>query len=142
MDYAASTAEGLQLNARLFDVFPDGKAVMVDRGVRRVTSQSGTVSYQLQGNGWRFEPGHRIRVEIAQDDYGYVKASSIPSTATIAGVRVRMPVREPQPPALEDYRNASKFCKAERDFFGEQAFAARYGGKTANAHGKCVSQNN
>jgi X-Pro dipeptidyl-peptidase-like protein/prolyl oligopeptidase family protein len=142
VDYAASTADGLQINARLVDVFPDGKGVMVDRGVRRVTSQSGTVEVPLQGNGWRFEPGHKIRVEITQDDYAYIKGSSIPSSATISGVRVRMPVREPQPPALEDYKNVSKFCKAEREFFGEQAFAARYGAKNANAHGKCVSQNN
>ena len=38
-----------------------------------------------------------------------------------------MPVREPQPPRCEDYKNASKFCKAERDFFGDEAFAERYG---------------
>jgi len=43
-------------------------------------------------------------------------------------------------PQRADYKNAAKFCKAERDFLGEQAFRDRYGGG-ANAHGKCVSSN-
>jgi Tol biopolymer transport system component len=41
-------------------------------------------------------------------------------------------------PQRRDYKNASKFCKAEREFLGDEAFRARYGGG-ANAHGKCVS---
>jgi uncharacterized repeat protein (TIGR01451 family) len=91
---AAATEGSLQLDARLYDVVPDGSAVMVDRGVRRVTEPSGTVSYQLHGNGWRFEAGHRIRIEIAQDDDPYLKASSISSSATLTGVRLSIPVRE------------------------------------------------
>ena len=40
-------------------------------------------------------------------------------------------------PRRADYKNAAHFCKAERDFWGED-FAERYGGG-ANAYGKCVS---
>jgi Tol biopolymer transport system component len=40
-------------------------------------------------------------------------------------------------PRRGDYQNAAHFCKAERDFWGED-FAERYGGG-ANAFGKCVS---
>jgi hypothetical protein len=36
VDYTASTAQGVQLNARLYDVFPDGTQVLVDRGPYRV----------------------------------------------------------------------------------------------------------
>jgi Tol biopolymer transport system component len=43
-------------------------------------------------------------------------------------------------PRRSDYKNASKFCKAEREFLGEDTFRERYGGG-ANAHGKCVSRN-
>jgi Tol biopolymer transport system component len=43
-------------------------------------------------------------------------------------------------PQRSDYRNAAKFCKAEREFEGDEAFRQRYGGG-ANAHGKCVSGN-
>jgi hypothetical protein len=44
-------------------------------------------------------------------------------------------------PRRSDYKNASKFCGAERDYLGAEAFAKRYGtnGNGANAFGKCVS---
>jgi Tol biopolymer transport system component len=41
-------------------------------------------------------------------------------------------------PRRSDYKNAAQFCKAERDFLGDEGFRNRYGGG-ANAHGKCVS---
>jgi Tol biopolymer transport system component len=41
-------------------------------------------------------------------------------------------------PARENFKNASQFCKAQRDFLGDQAFAQRYGGG-ANAYARCVS---
>jgi TolB protein len=40
-------------------------------------------------------------------------------------------------PQRADYKNAAQFCKALRDFLGDEGFRNRYGG--ANAHGKCVS---
>jgi Tol biopolymer transport system component len=40
-------------------------------------------------------------------------------------------------PQRSDYKNAAKFCKAERAFLGDAAFQQKYGG--ANAYGKCVS---
>ncbi|MGH2979202.1 MAG: TolB family protein [Solirubrobacterales bacterium] len=44
-------------------------------------------------------------------------------------------------PVRSDYRNASHFCRAEREFLGEGAFRERYGtnGRGSNAFGKCVS---
>jgi TolB protein len=44
----------------------------------------------------------------------------------------------PPGPRRSDYRNAAKFCKAERDFLGDSAFTEKYG-DGANAYGKCVS---
>jgi acetyl esterase/lipase len=61
---AAGDVQSLQLNARLYDLFPDGTAVMVDRGPRRIDpARDGTekVTFQLHGNGWRFPKGHRVR---------------------------------------------------------------------------------
>jgi Tol biopolymer transport system component len=40
-------------------------------------------------------------------------------------------------PRRGDYKNASHFCKAERQFWGAEAFRERYGG----GHGQCVSRN-
>ncbi|MGH2979862.1 MAG: CocE/NonD family hydrolase C-terminal non-catalytic domain-containing protein [Solirubrobacterales bacterium] len=143
VDYTASTARGVQLNARLYDVLPDGTQVMVDRGPYRVESLTGPATFELHGNGWRFEPGHRIRLELTQDDSTFLKTSEVASTIAISGVHLRIPVREQQPPVREDYRNAAKFCKADRAFLGDEAFRQKYGtGKHgANAHGKCVSAN-
>ncbi|HEX2088490.1 MAG TPA: CocE/NonD family hydrolase C-terminal non-catalytic domain-containing protein [Actinomycetota bacterium] len=88
------TGSGIQLNARLYDVFPDGKAVMVDRGVRRVASANATTIFDLNGNGWLFPEGHRIRIELAQDDDPYMKQSTQPSSLTLSGMTLRIPVRE------------------------------------------------
>ena len=66
---------GVQLNARLYDVFPDGTQVLVDRGVHTLADDSETVVLDLHGNAWRFPEGHRVRVEIAQDDDPYVRRS-------------------------------------------------------------------
>lgn len=85
---------GVQLNARLYDLFPDGRQVMVDRGVRRVADPARPTTFDLHGNGWRFPAGHRIRIELAQDDDPFVKASNQPSSLTIPGVLLSIPVRE------------------------------------------------
>jgi hypothetical protein len=59
-----------------------------------VTDPSGTVTYELHGNGWRFHTGHKIRIEITQDDSPYAKASSLASTTTITGVTLQIPTVE------------------------------------------------
>jgi Tol biopolymer transport system component len=41
-------------------------------------------------------------------------------------------------PRREEFKNQAHFCKAQRDFLGDQAFRERYG-DGANAYGKCVS---
>jgi dienelactone hydrolase len=94
--YKATTAEpaSLQLNTRLYDVAPDGRATLVDRGVRRLTSAEGEVTYALHGQGWRFERGHAIRIEATQDDDPYVRRSTSPSSMEIARAELRLPVRE------------------------------------------------
>jgi hypothetical protein len=137
IDYDATTAAGLQLDARLYDVLPSGTAVMVDRGVRRVTSPSGTETYELHGNGWRFPAGHRVRIEVSQDEGLYVKSSVIPSSATIHGVRLQIPVREPQ---RDNFHNSARYCHALLRFLGEDEFMNRYGGRN-NAFSRCVRQN-
>ena len=143
VDYTASTAQGVQLNARLYDVFPDGTQVMVDRGPYRVTERerhrsrsscTATAGASSRATG--------SALEISQDDSPFLKTSEVPSTIAVNGVKLRIPVREQQPPVREDYKNASRFCKAERAFLGDEAFRQKYGANRngANAHGKCVSQ--
>jgi dienelactone hydrolase len=92
--YEASSGGELQLNARLYDVPPSGDPAMVDRGFRTLTAQRGDAVLDLMGNGWRFERGHRLRIELAQDDDPFLKVSTLPSQMTLQGVSLRVPVRE------------------------------------------------
>ena len=84
----------IQLNARMYDVFPDGTEVMVDRGVRRTANADETTVFELHGNGWRFPHGHMIRIELTQDDDPYVKRSNAPSSLLLSSVQLEIPVRE------------------------------------------------
>ena len=45
---------------------------------------------------------------------------------------------QPLGPQPSDFKNRSQFCKAEREFLGDETFRQRYGGN-ANAYGTCVS---
>ena len=86
-----------QMNSRLYDVAPDGTTLMVDRGPRRLSPaevSQGSVTYQLHGNGWRFAAGHRVKIELAQDDDPFVHLSETPSSATLTGATLKIPVRE------------------------------------------------
>jgi len=92
-----SVNSSIQLNARLYDIYPNGTQVLVDRGTRRITSPNGNTVLDLHGTGWRFKQGHRIRIELAQDDDPYIKSATSPSSLTISGVQLDIPVREAQP---------------------------------------------
>jgi predicted acyl esterase len=85
---------GIQLNARFYELLPDGTSVMMDRGVRRVASPNGTTAFPLQGNGYRFRKGNRIRIELTQNDAPYVRQSNQPSSLLISAVKLEIPVRE------------------------------------------------
>ena len=86
--------QDIQLNARMYDVFPDGTEVMVDRGERRVTNANETTLFELHGNGWQFPKGHSIRIELTQDDDPYLKRSNAPSSLLLSGAKLEIPVRE------------------------------------------------
>jgi hypothetical protein len=95
--FTASGTDGLELNARLYDLFPDGTAVMVDRGPRRLSAgeaQHGEVQFQLHGNGWEFPAGHRVRIELMQDDEPYLKHSDVPSSLALGEVSLRIPIHQ------------------------------------------------
>jgi dienelactone hydrolase len=86
----------VQLNARLYELLPDGSAVLADRGFRRLAAAEvaiGSVTFDLSGNGWKFTQGNRIRLELAQDDSPYLKASQPPSSLALGRVTLSLPVR-------------------------------------------------
>jgi putative CocE/NonD family hydrolase len=75
--HASSTAPDTDFVAKLCDVFPDGRSMLVADGILRARYrlgrsrprllQSGTIyrfGIDLWSTAWRFSPGHRIRLSI------------------------------------------------------------------------------
>jgi fermentation-respiration switch protein FrsA (DUF1100 family) len=85
-----------QLDGRLWDVDPvAGTQLLVTRGAYRLLpDQRGAITFQLNGNGYRFAPGHRVRLELVGRDDPYLRASNGTFTVTVTGLRVELPVRE------------------------------------------------
>ena len=56
--------------AKLIDLAPDGSSQFVSRGaVNAELSREGEISVPLMATGWRFLPGHRIRIAVAVNDW-------------------------------------------------------------------------
>jgi hypothetical protein len=85
-----------QLNTRLWDLAPDGSRVLVSRGAYRLeTSQANQpILLQLNGNGYRFEPGHVPQLELLGSDAPYLRPSNAPFTVAVVNVEVELPVLE------------------------------------------------
>ena len=77
-----SSAPVAYLSAKLCDVFPDGTSALVTRGLlnlahresreRPSALEPGTpyrVAVELEVTSWAFEPGHRIRLDLAGSDW-------------------------------------------------------------------------
>ena len=85
-----------QLDSRLWDVGPDGKQTLISRGVYRLfDNQQGDIVFQLHGNGWRFAPGHKPKLELLGRDAPYVRPSNGSFSIQVSNVRVELPTLEP-----------------------------------------------
>jgi len=84
------------IGARLFDKAPDGTSTLVTRGVCRVNTRTHPDQrcerFDLFGNGWIFEKGHSVVVEVTQADSPFLRKSNDPSSITISSANVRLPV--------------------------------------------------
>jgi hypothetical protein len=84
------------LAARLFDAGPDGKELLMTRGVYRFEDepQVGEIRLPLYGNHWRIEPGHRIRLDLTQVDTPTYRPSNFPTKFDFPrGVTLVLPTR-------------------------------------------------
>ena len=101
---AAYTAVALPtavLAERVWDVKPDGSAVLVSRGVYRFDFNgydptTGTVRVPLYGNHWVFPQGDQIRLDLEQVDTPTYRAPNPPVTSplSLTGISLVLPVRE------------------------------------------------
>jgi predicted acyl esterase len=97
----ATTGSFGQLDSRLWDVSPDGMQRLISRGAYRLRDfQNGRVTFQLHGNGWCFEPGHRPKLELLGKDEPFLRPSNPPPGAfsvSVSDVRVELPIAERRP---------------------------------------------
>jgi Tol biopolymer transport system component len=93
-------------------------------------------------DGTKIALAHRQAGDRFDDIFVMNAAGSNPANLSSNTSIDWQPSWQPLPgPKRSDYKNAAKFCEAERAFLGDAAFMAKYGrdGKGANAFGKCVS---
>jgi predicted acyl esterase len=84
-----------QLDSRLWDVGPDGRQTLISRGAYRLLdNQQGDIVFQLHGNGWRFAPGHKPKLELLGRDSPYLRPSNGSFQVQVTNVRVELPTLE------------------------------------------------
>ncbi|MGN6379564.1 MAG: CocE/NonD family hydrolase [Gaiellales bacterium] len=85
-----------QLSAKLCDVFEDGTSALVTRGLLNLTHRDSRetplplepgrayeIELELEAASWTFEPGHRVRLDLAGSDWPNVLPPPTPVTLTI-----------------------------------------------------------
>ncbi len=104
--FAASSAPDTDFTAKLVDVFPDGRALIVCEGILRARYREGygrpkplepgvvhPLEIELGHTAVSFQPGHRIRLEISSSNAPRYDVN--PNTGTeIATEKTRVPARQ------------------------------------------------
>jgi predicted acyl esterase len=92
--HVATTGAYGQIDARLWDVLHSGEERLISRGVYRLTeNQTGTIKFQLHGNGYEFANGDTVKLELLGRDAPYYRASNTPFTVEVSDVSVALPTR-------------------------------------------------
>jgi len=87
-----------QIDARLWDVSPDGTQLLVTRGVYALeNAETGIITFQLHGNGYHFAKGHTVQLQLLGRDAPYYQPSNFPFTVRAADVTVSLPTAERDP---------------------------------------------
>ena len=72
----------------------DGTQRLITRGVYSLkTNQSGKITFQLHGNGYRFAAGHTIELELLGRDAPYYQAGNFPVTVDVSKLTVSLPTK-------------------------------------------------
>jgi hypothetical protein len=112
----AASAPVAYLSAKLCDVHPDGISQLVTRGLLNLAHRDSReapsalepgrtyeVSFELEATSWVFEPGHRIRLDLAGTDWPNCWPPPAPVTLTIErdGSSIALPVVDGPSPIAE-----------------------------------------
>ena len=81
-----------QIDTRLWDVLPSGEERLITEGVYRLTeNQTGTITFQLNGNGYEFAKGDTVKLELLGRDAPAWRASNGTFTVEVTKVSVALP---------------------------------------------------
>jgi len=81
-----------EIAARLWDVLPSGEQRLISRSVYRLTeNQTGTITFQLHGNGYEFAKGDTVKLQLLGRDAPYYRASNGFFTIEATNVTVSLP---------------------------------------------------
>jgi predicted acyl esterase len=93
-----STGQYGQIDARLWDISPEGTQLLVSRGVYALENgQSGEIEFQLHGNGYRFAKGHTVQLELLGRDAPYYQSGTVPFTVRSSDLSVSLPTLQRKP---------------------------------------------
>lgn len=88
------TGANAALNARLWDVGPEGtRQTLVARGIYRPET-GGRQVFQLHPNGWHFAPGHTPKLELIGADVPYSRAPNGQYSVNVSSLELRLPVAD------------------------------------------------
>jgi predicted acyl esterase len=90
------------LHARVWDVAPDGEALLMTRGTYRIDTlaagdadpAAGTLRLPLYGNHWPLEKGHRLRLDLQEADTPTFRPTNAVNSLVFAPPTLTLPTRE------------------------------------------------
>jgi predicted acyl esterase len=90
--HVATSGNYGQLNARLWDVAPNGQETFVSRGTYALTpDEQGDITWQTWGGGYTFQKGDTIRVELLAQDAPTERPSLTPFSVTVSKFAIELP---------------------------------------------------
>jgi hypothetical protein len=100
----AASGPAAQLDARLWDVAPDGRQTLMARvAYRPRLDDARRQVFQLHPAGWHIAAGHVVKLELLGADQPYVRASNGTFDLTVSHLQLRLPVRD-RPHSAPDVR--------------------------------------
>ena len=99
-DYSL-TGQDAVVAFKLWDQAPDGSKTLVTRGEYRLSTgdpAQGKIVTHLYGNDWVFPAGHRIVLQITQDDSPYLRPDNEPSSIDWSAITLDVPSVVPTAP--------------------------------------------
>jgi hypothetical protein len=80
---------------RLWDVAPDGTAVMFDENVALI-EQAGRVAFELKSTDWTFAKGHQLAVQIGTIGSRSWRDTPSGNTIQVTGARLNLALQDPR----------------------------------------------